>query len=51
MEPLTREQKIKFIIESIEEFEGVTLPPEHFKDWSDEKVDRELDFYDELWLK
>lgn len=48
---MLREEKIKFILESIEAFEGVQESPAQFETMTDEQLDHEVEWYDHLWEK
>ena len=51
---MTREEKIKFIVESIAEFEGVKDTKhlqESIEKWADEQIQEEFEFMSYLWDK
>lgn len=48
---MTREEKIKFIVEAIEEVEGVKVCPDHYEQYSDEQLEEEAEWYDYLLTK
>lgn len=50
-EELTREEKIKFCVDSVYEFEGVRVTEEIFSKLSDEELDDEVEWFDYLWTK
>lgn len=43
---MTREEKVNYLIELIEFVEGEDLSTEYFKEFSDEKLDSEIDMYE-----
>lgn len=43
---MTREEKVKYLIKLIEFVEGEGLSTEYFKEFSDEKLDSEIDKYE-----
>jgi hypothetical protein len=45
---MTREEKVKWIIEAIDMVEGVTVSPSFFEKHTDEDLDKEMDWYDYL---
>jgi len=48
---MTREEKVKFLVEAIEEVEGVKVSPEHFAEYSDEQLEEEVEWFDYLLTK
>jgi hypothetical protein len=48
---LTREEKIKFLIDSIWHIEGATVGPAYFESYTDEELEKEVNWYDYLWGK
>ena len=45
---MKRDEKILFLIQAIIDIEGVRLESNYFEDWSDEKIDDEVDWMDYL---
>jgi hypothetical protein len=45
---MTREEKITFLIWAVEEIEGVKLEPDYFNDYTDESLDKEVEWLDYL---
>ncbi|MDA1509589.1 hypothetical protein ORN01_25385 [Bacillus cereus] len=48
---MSREEKIKFLVEAIYEVEGAVVHPEHFADRSDEQIEEDVEWYDYLLTK
>lgn len=48
---MTRNEKINFLIQAIEEIEGAVLEPEYFSKYSDEQIDDEVDWMEYLLTK
>jgi hypothetical protein len=48
---MSREEKISFLIGAIYEIEGVQVHHWQISGWSDEQIDKEVDFYDYLLTK
>jgi hypothetical protein len=48
---MTRDEKIFLLIDWIEFIEGAIVPPSYFKDYTDEEIDKELEWYDYLMDK
>lgn len=44
-------KKIRYLISLIEFVEGVKVPFEHFEDWSLEKIEKKIEFYDYVSYK
>jgi len=47
----TREEKIKFIIDSIWELEEATVGAAYFESYTDEQIEKEVVWYEYLWTK
>jgi hypothetical protein len=45
---MTREERIDYLIESIWEIEGATVGPAFFEDYTDERLEKEIEWYDYL---
>ena len=45
---MTRDEKIKFIIEAIDEVEGAIVAPPYFESYTDDELDKEVLWYDYL---
>ena len=48
---MKRDEKILFLIQTIIDIEGVRLESNYFEDWSDEKIDDEVDWMEYLLTK
>ena len=48
---MKRDEKILFLIQAIIDIEGVRLESNYFEDWSDEKIDDEVDWMEYLLTK
>lgn len=48
---MTREEKITFIIRAVRQIEGVFLPRTFFEDHSEERLDKEVVWYEYLLMK
>lgn len=48
---MSREEKVKFLVEAIYYVEGVKVAPEYFAAMSDEQLDEEVEWYDYLMDK
>ncbi|WP_324658942.1 hypothetical protein [Bacillus cereus] len=48
---MTREEKVKYLIELIDQVEGVQVAPDHFINMSDEQLEEEIEWYDYLMTK
>lgn len=48
---MTRNEKILFLIQAIIDIEGVRLESDYFQDWSDEKIEDEVEWMDYLLSK
>ncbi|WP_179885469.1 hypothetical protein [Bacillus cereus] len=48
---MSREEKVKCLIELIDQVEGVKVAPDHFVDMSDEQLEEEIEWYDYLMTK
>ena len=48
---MERQEKILFIIQAIEQIEGVRLQPEYFSEYSEEQIDDEVDWMEYLLTK
>ena len=47
----TRAEKVSFIVQAIYDIEGEEVPPEHFENDTDEKLDELVGWYDYLYGK
>lgn len=45
---MTRNEKILFLIQAIMDIEGVRIEPSYFDDWSEAKLDDEVEWMDYL---
>lgn len=45
---MTRDEKIKFLIEAAREFEGVILTDGDYMSYTDEQIDEEVEWYEYL---
>jgi hypothetical protein len=45
---MTRDEKINFLIKAIDAIEGIELTPEYFEEYSDAKLDDEVEWMDYL---
>lgn len=48
---MSRQEKIKFIVLAVKEIEGVKISPTIFKEYSNEQLDKEVEWYDYLLTK
>lgn len=48
MQPLSREEKIKLLIQLIDEVEGAIVAASYFENYTDEQLDKEIHWYDYL---
>lgn len=48
---MTREEKVKYLIELIDQVEGVKVAPDYFVNMSDEQLEEEVEWYDYLMTK
>ena len=48
---MKRTEKIEFLINAIDEVEGVRLEPGYFSEYSDERLDDEIDWMEYLLTK
>jgi hypothetical protein len=48
---VTREQKITFLIRAAWDIEGAVVVPSYFDKYTDEELDKQVDFYDYLYDK
>lgn len=48
---MTREEKIKFIVESVLALEGEEIFPTYFEGWTDVQIDLEVEWMEYLWTK
>jgi len=48
---MSREEKVKRLIDLIEQVEGVKVAPNHFVNMSDEQLEEEIEWYDYLMTK
>jgi hypothetical protein len=45
---VTRDEKIKFITQAIWDIEGASVLPGYFDKYTDDELDKEVDWYDHL---
>lgn len=48
---MTREEKVKRLIELVDQVEGVVVSPSFFKKMSNEQLEQELEWYEYLMTK
>lgn len=48
MQPLNREEKIKLLIQLIDEVEGAIVAAPYFESYTDEQLDKEIQWYEYL---
>jgi hypothetical protein len=48
---MTREEKIEFLVEAVWNIEGTTVGNGYFQDWTNEQLDKEVEWFEYLYTK